>query len=471
MTTTMRRVLVPLLATFLWAVPVTVAQDVRRQPPNVVFILADDWGWGDLGVHGHREIRTPNLDRLAQNGMRFDQFYAAASVCSPSRASFLTGLFTPRHGIHSHIGKQGVNARRNLPDFLDPSLPVLPRLLREVGYATAHFGKWHLTAPDHPSPPEPEEYGFDEYRLTLGEGSGIHLRPESLPAWNSWPDARPGPLWSAWRAEASTRIANETISFIRRHRDGPFYVQAWLYDTHGEMTPTPGQREPFAEYPEPFEVYYAAALDSDRNVGRIIAALKELGLVENTIVIFSSDNGPENIQIHESPGVGHPGPFRGRKRSGYEGGIRMPFIVHWPRSGAPAGAVDRETVIGAVDLMPTIASLSGARVPPGLDGRDMSSALSGRPIRRDAPLFWHLVENELRWASPIDVSPNLIVRDGRWKLLMHRDGSGIELYDLERSTLETDNLADTHPEVAQRLSGMLADWAQRYPVQLPEKRR
>ncbi|MDA2926623.1 sulfatase-like hydrolase/transferase [Acidobacteria bacterium AH-259-G07] len=227
--------------------------------PNIIFILADDWGWGDLGCYGNERIRTPHIDGLAREGIRFTQFYQAAAVCSPSRASCMTGLFTPRHGVHSHMQDMEGNRRRGMPLFLDPNRPMLARLLKRAGYATAHFGKWHLTSTDDPSAPPPPAYGFDAHRLTVGEGSAIHLQPASIPGWNSWEDARPGPHWEAWRAEASFRIMDETIRFIREHRQQPFYVQAWLYDTHAVLSPTAGQMSPFTGIPMPYRIYYSAA--------------------------------------------------------------------------------------------------------------------------------------------------------------------------------------------------------------------
>ena len=447
-----------LLAAFTIAVP---AQGQSPSQPNIIFLLADDWGWGDLGSYGNERIRTPHIDGLAREGLRFTQFYQGAAVCSPSRASCMTGLFTTRHGVHSHMQDREGNRRRGMTSFLDPDLPMLPRLLKQAGYATAHFGKWHLTSTDDPGPPRPPAYGFDAHRLTVGEGSALHLQPATILGWNSWPDARPGPHWEAWRAESSFRIIDETISFIRAHRQQPFYVQAWLYDTHAVLSPTAGQMKPFSDIPMPYRIYYSAVFDTDRQVGRLLAALDEMDLVENTLVIFSSDNGPENLELYEASahGVGNPGPFRGRKRSGYEGGIRLPFIVRWPKA-APAGTVDSTTILSAVDLLPTLCALAGARVPrwPEIDGQNMESAFRGQPTPRDRPLYWFLQEDAYRQGPLIDKSPKLIIREGDWKLLMRPDGSGIELYDLSSNSLEVDNLAESRPEVKERLVRRLLQW-------------
>jgi len=435
------------------------AGEIFKQPPNIVFIFADDWGWGDLGCYGNRRIRTPNIDRLAREGTLFKQFYVAAAVCSPSRASCLTGQFTSRHGIHSHLNTAEGSRRRDMPLYLDPDLPMLPRLLKETGYATAHYGKWHLCATDDPDVPPPSKYGFDDHRITVGSGSAEHEQPFTVPGFNIWEGSRRGPDWPKWRAEASKRIFDETIRFIEQNRKQPFFVQAWLYDTHAVLTPNEQQMEPFKRLPMPYRIYYAAVADSDSHIGRLLDKLDEWNLTKNTIIIFSSDNGPEDLQLHEATahGVGEPGPFRGRKRSGYEGGIRMPFIVRWP-GGTPANRINEDTVVGAVDLLPTLCTLAGVDLPDLslIDGENMSRAMQGDNVVRERPLFWDLGEDTL--GPEINRSPKLIIRDGRWKLMMKGDGSGIELYDIVSNPLEVDNLADTHPDIVQRLSKRLLDW-------------
>src|SRR5262245_34973781 len=200
--------------------------------PNIVFILADDSGWGDLGCYGNKQIRTPNLDRLAAEGTLFKQFYAAAAVCSPSRASFMTGKFTNRHGIHSHLRQKAFNLQRGMPAFLNPNQPMLPKLLHDAGYGTAHFGKWHLTSPDELAAPPPSAYGIDDHRVTVCNGDGIHRQPSGVPGWKEWEEARVGSpeVWQRWRARSSEFIVDEAIRFIDEQKGKPFFVQAWLFD-------------------------------------------------------------------------------------------------------------------------------------------------------------------------------------------------------------------------------------------------
>jgi N-acetylgalactosamine-6-sulfatase len=433
--------------------PYAFVHDPQASPrkPNVLFILADDWGWGDLGCYGHERLRTPNLDRLAKQGIQFTQFYVANPVCSPSRAAFLTGHFPARHAIHGHLATPEQNAARGMPNSLDPKVTTLAKLLKGAGYVTGHFGKWHLSS--GPQAFHPSEYGFDVVRAAVG-GSA---------AW-VWHDPERN------RAQSTEMIVDETIKFIETHRDKPFYAQAWILDTHARLQPTEEQMKAYPNLIGATRIYYSAATDADKHIGRLLRKLDELGLTENTIVIFSSDNGPEEILIGNASehGVGSPGPFRGRKRSLYEGGVRTPFIVRYP-ARTPAGKVDSTTVIGAVDFLPTICSLAGVKLPDhlDLDGEDMSDALLGKPKERTKPLFW---EWRFRiFGHVINRSPMLAIREGRWKLLMNPDRSRVELYDIPNDLSELNNLADKHSDVVKRLSEKLLKWQATLPKGPVEK--
>lgn len=425
------------------------------RPPNIIFILCDDLGWGDMGCYGHTLIRTPNIDRLAREGTLFTQFYSASPVCSPSRCAFLTGQFPARLGIHDYLPvplNPHQIAAGTVP-YLDPSVPTLPRALQQAGYATGHFGKWHLG--DGPDAPEVADYGFDACRVTHGRGPGYG-------EW--WND--PG-----FRARASGLFVDEAINFMRQNLDKPVYINLWSLDPHATLNPTEEQMAPYSHlrpgkgvaYPGAMTVYYSVVTNLDAQIGRLLASLDELGIAENTIVIFSSDNGPEDICI---PGSSHSAagdtPFRGRKRSLYDGGIRMPFIVRWP-GVVPAGRVNDESVVGAVDLLSTLAAAAGADVPAGghLDGENVRDILAGSGRQRNRPLFWDWRFTQA--GSLIHHSPQLAVRDGRWKLLMNRDGSRVELYNMAGNALEVDNLADQNPELAERLSRQLLEWHAELP--------
>lgn len=435
----------------LGAVPSLVETSERR--PNIVFILGDDWGWGDLGCYGNPGIKTPNLDKLASQGLRFTQFYVNSPVCSPTRTGIMTGQFPSRHRVFGHFSNSQENKRRNMPGWLDPKVVTLPRLLKTAGYVTGHFGKWHLGSgeTDGVAAPEPSAYGVDDYKVFAGNG----------PGWN-----RQDPEFNA---RSSEYVVDEAIRFIEANKSKPFFVNVWLKDLHAYLDPN---EEQMAEYPDrkgAVKVYYSAATHADKQIGRLLSKLDDLGLTENTVVIFTTDNGPEEITLAEAShsGVGSTGPFRGRKRSLYEGGIRTPFIVRWP-GRTPAGKVDNTSVISGVDMLPSLCAIAGVTPPPEwkLDGEDMSSALRGNPKRRSKPLMWDF--RYYIFGHVLNRSPMLAIRDGDWKLLMNPDRSRVELYDIPNDPSELDNMAAERPQVVKTLSKSLLDWFESLPEGLIE---
>ena len=421
--------------------------------PNFIFILADDLGWGDLGCYGHSVTKTPNLDRLAKQGALFTQFYVNASVCSPSRCAFFTGQYPARHAIHGHYATPQQNAARGMSQFLDPNVPNVPRLLKTAGYSTAHIGKWHLGS--NSGGPGPEAYGFDFVGSTERGGAD---GPSDDPY---------------YRAKSSALFVDEAIGFIREKKGGPFYLQLWTLVPHATLNPTPEQLAPYARlraggkgfpHASAAEIFSSSVTDLDAQIGRLMAALEELGVADNTLILFSSDNGPEDIHIKNAghSGVGSAGPFRGRKRSLYEGGIRVPGIVRWP-ARLPAGKIDDASVVAAVDWLPTVCRLAGVSVPQGhrLDGEDISDVLSGTSRPRKTPLMW---EWRFRIAGePFHHSPMLAIREGDWKLLLNPDRSRVELYDLPRDLTQLNNVAEKHPELVARLSEQVLTWSQGLP--------
>ncbi len=425
----------------------------RNGRPNFVFIFADDLGWGDLGCYGNRQIKTPNLDELARKGTLFTQFYVNGSVCSPSRTAFMTGHFPARHRVHGHFAAHKQNKARAMPDWLDPEAHTVTRLLQDAGYVTGHFGKWHLGSGD--GAPDPGEYGIDEHATR--SSSGPQLTGTNDPY---------------FRAKSTAQIVDRTIQFIEKNRDKPFYVNAWTLVPHATLHPTDEQMKPYQRYaPQgvPYkgakQIYYASVSDMDHQIGRLVKRIDELGLAGNTVIAFSSDNGPEDFDIRNAvhSGIGDAGPFRGRKRSIYEGGIRMPFIVRWT-SRTPAGKVDDKNIVAGVDWLPTVCSLAGVRLPAGLnpDGEDMSQAILGKPQARSKPLMW-----EWRFRIFGDMahkSPMLAIRDGKWKLLMNPDRSRVELYDIGNDPTELDNLADQNPRIVRELSERLLEWQKTLPA-------
>lgn len=429
------------------------AEDHSGKRPNFIFILADDLGWSDLGCYGHAQLKTPNIDRLAKEGTLFTQFYVNGSVCSPSRCAFLTGQYPARHKIHGHYAEHTLNATRGMNHWLDPKVPNVAALLQKSGYATAHFGKWHLGHGE--GAPSPNEYGFDETRTVNANG----------PTWDE-PDL-------TFRAKSSAAIVDETIRFITAHKDKPFYVNAWMLIPHALLNPSEEQMKPY-EYLNPggkdfpiksaAQIFYGSVTDMDKHVGRLLKALDELGLAENTMVFFSSDNGPEDIHVSNAghSGVGSAGPFRGRKRSLYEGGIRVPGIIRWPGK-IPAGKIDDTSVVSAVDWLPSVVKLAGVKIPDGhkLDGEDLSDVFLGHSRARVTPLFW---EWRFRIAGePYHHSPMLSIREGDWKLLLNPDRSRVELYEIKKDLTQLNNVAEKHPEIVARMSETILAWQKELP--------
>ena len=429
--------------------------------PNFVFVFADDWGWGDLGCYGHSRIRTPHLDRLASEGILYTNFHVASGVCSPSRTAVMTGQYPARLRVHGHFADHQRNAERGMPNFLDPEVPTLTRFLQRGGYRVGHYGKWHLGG--GAGSPEPFAYGIDECRINVGNGPPLSFGSDA------------GEGFSKRKRHQSTQvIIDEAIAFIERNRSASFYLNVWLNDTHAILDPS---EEQLSEYQSlrPSQVgdrhtgapaiYYSVVSSADKHIGRLLRRLGELDLADNTVFLFSSDNGPEDILVRNAShsGVGSTGIFRGRKRSLYNGGICVPFILRWPAGQMKSGVIDNESVLGAVDLLPTFCSMAGVELPTGLelDGEDVSDIFRGKSRKRSNSLMW-----DWRFAVYGHVmhrSPRLAIRDGKWKLLMNPDNSRIELYNISEDPGELQDLADTYGNVTRHLSSKLLQWHETLP--------
>jgi arylsulfatase A-like enzyme len=418
--------------------------------PNILVVLADDLGPGDLGCYGGRIAATPNLDRLAQGGTRFTQYYAASPICSPSRAGLLTGCFPARWKITSYLQTRAGNRGCGQADFLDAQAPSLPRLLRAIGYRTVHIGKWHLGGGrDVKDAPKFAAYGYDEH-------VGTYESPEPEPAITAtdwiWSNKDPVKRW-----ERTAFFVDRTLDFLKRHRGTPCFVNLWLDDPHTPWVPSAnapkGDRQANLK---------AVLEEMDHQIGRLMKGLQDLGIAEDTLVIFLSDNGP----LPTFAGARAVG-LRGSKLSLYEGGLRLPCIVHGP-GRVTAQRVDDTTVLCGIDFLPTLASLAGAALPAGApcDGEDRSPALRGTAQKsRQRPLFWEYGRNEKYFSYPSgkDRSPNLAMREGPWKLLVNDDGSRTELYDLSTDPHETANRAAAEPARAQRMRETLLAWRKSLP--------
>lgn len=432
--------------------------------PNILFLYADDLGYGDLHCYGHPRAVTPRLDRLAAEGTRYTQFYVSHCVCSPTRASAITGQYPSRHRIFAHLAQLEANTTRNMPHWLDVAAPSYPRAMQKAGYRTAHFGKWHLGGGsgayrdgklyiNHPDAPPVSAYGFDVVRATYGNSpTWREAEPVNAPH-EIYPYNDEG--WCTWSSRA---IGASTIEFLADHakrpQTQPFLAHVWFKDVHTPMTPTPEMRAGFEDIPEPMQTHLAMLQFLDSQIGRILDRLDELGLAENTLVLFSSDNGAADKR------GGSNGSLRGWKWNLYEGGIRVPLIVRWP-GHVPPGRVDETSVINICDFAPTFCRLAGASMESGGgegDGVDMTDALLGKPFVRSRPMFWHHPTGSTR-------GPHLAVRDGDWKLLINPDGSETALYDLASDVGEQTNLAAAKPEVVDRLRSQVFVWYETLPVE------
>jgi len=346
---------------------------------NFLVILCDDLGYGDLACYGHPTIQTPALDRLAAEGIRLTDCYAAAPVCSPSRAGLLTGRNPNRFGVYDWIP-----ARH--PMHLGRGEITIAQLLQRAGYATGHFGKWHCNGQfNSPQQPQPGDQGFEYWFSTQNNAGPSHRNPANF--------VRNGRPVGPTEGYSCQVVAEEAIRWLRARRpEGkPFFAFVCFHETHEPVASPP---DLVARYPqaknENQAIYFANVTNVDRAVARLLATLDELGEAANTFVLFTSDNGPETLQRYPTGihSYGSPGPLRGMKLHIYDGGIRVPGIIRWPGHTRP-GQVVSEPVC-SLDLLPTFCAIAGIEPPHDrrLDGANLLPIFDGRPVRRETPLFW-----------------------------------------------------------------------------------
>jgi arylsulfatase A-like enzyme len=416
------------------------AQSARRAPsrqrPNIILIVADDLGRGDLGAYGQRFIRTPNLDRMAREGVRFTDAYAPSPVCAPSRASFMTGL----HQGHARI--RGNMNRNNERVPLKPEDVTVAEVLQGAGYRTGIVGKWGLGEPGTTG--VPGRQGFDYFFGYLNQNHAHDYYPEYL-----WRGDERVPLKKG--TYSHDLFAREALDFIRRERGGPFflYLAYTLPHANNELTRKTGNGmevpsdAPYSrESWSPQQRNYAAMVTRlDADVGRVLALLKELRLDEETVVVFTSDNGPQGKDEggYDQTLFDSNGPFRGLKRELYEGGIRVPLLVRWP--GRVRGGLSNGTPVTLCDLMPTAAALAGVSAPSATDGVSLLPFLINGPApRRREYLYWEFHEGGFAQA----------VLMWGWKAVRHGVAGKVELYDLVHDPGETRDVAAHQPAVVRR---------------------
>lgn len=423
--------------------------------PNIIFIFADDWGWGDLSCHGHPYVKTPNIDRLAKEGTDFHRFTVASGVCSPSRTAVMTGHFPARYSIDGHFAWVPSNAKRGMPDWLDTKAPLLTRFLQQAGYRTAHYGKWHLANDMIPDSPTPAAYGYDDY-------GAFNCSGEQMP-WHE-------------DAERASAFINASVE-----QGKPFFINVWLHEPHTPFHTVPKYEWRFRDLDRPDQIYASVLSHADDRVGMLLDTLDRLNIADNTLVIFSSDNGPARaagpveLELHYDTATGAgwnlggakgiTGGRKGYKAALFEGGIGVPFLARWPGKIA-AGKVDKQSLISAVDLLPTFCELAGADLPQGYrpDGVSFVDVLTGKPMpSRVKPLFW---KTGARWPahpSKPDHWVSWAVVHKQWKLVANRDLSHVELYDIASDVAESADLREAKPAVAVALLEKLKAWQAELP--------
>jgi arylsulfatase A-like enzyme len=435
-------------------------------PPNIVLIYVDDLGWRDAGFMGSTYYETPNIDRIAREGITFSHAYANAPNCAPSRASLMSGQYTPRHGIFTVASPARGDARlrRLVPSstraILDTSIVTIAEALAAGGYATAQFGKWHLGDGDF----GPTGQGFG----TAAGGDLRGLPPSYFYPYGNSDDALPGLSTGGREGEYLTdRLTDEALRFIDRNQDRPFFLYLSHYAVHTPLQAPDSLVEKYRAKPGD-DVHndptYAAMIERvDAGVGRILDRLGALRLALRTVVIFYSDNGGYGPATSMAP-------LRGSKGMLYEGGIRVPLAVRWPGRLAPF-RTDVTPVLGT-DLYPTFLDLAGLDAPAGqpLDGVSLVPLLTGDGLLRPRPLFWHFpayLGAYRGMEGPWRTTPAGAVRYGDFKLIEFFEDGRLELYNLANDPGEAHDLADEMPEKVQELHRLMQDWRQDLGAPVP----
>ncbi len=439
---------------------------------NVVYILADDLGYGDLSILGQSNFETPHIDSLARKGMIFTDHYSGSTVCAPSRASLLSGLHTGHAPVRGNLEWQP-EGQYPMPE----GTYIIPQMLKRAGYTSGIFGKWGLGAPKTAS--EPLNMGFDRFYGYNCQRIAHHYYPYFL-----WDDDSLEVLWDNFGMETGTYapdlIHKEVLEFIETNKEQPFFCYYAIIQPHAEMfaqeeymnkyrgkfLPESSyvgtdegpsfRRHAYGSQPEAHAAFAAMVNCIDDYVGDIVAKLEALGIAEDTLIIFTSDNGPHSEAGHNPAYFNSNGPFKGKKRDLYEGGIRVPMIANWPGTITEGSTTDHISAFW--DVFPTLAEISDQSTPENIDGLSFLPTLLGEEGQANHEyLYWEFHEKKGRQA----------VRKGKWKGVRYdvsiSPDSPIELYDLSADPGESRNLAQQHPELAVELSDLMANARTAHP--------
>jgi len=434
----------------------------KSSVPNIVLILADDLGYGDLGCFGQKVLKTPRLDAMARQGMRFTQFYAGCTVCAPSRSVMLTG---------KHCGHTVVRGNSTAPVVIQPGQPTLASVLKQAGYKTGCVGKWGVGTPDNFT--NPNDAGFDHFYGYVNMWHAHNFYPEFLIR-NGKVEKLKNEVGEKWKAEQNLSLPRagrgvavkrvqyapdlfieEALKFIRDNQKQPFFLYFAMNVPHanneaGQQGMEAPDVSAFAgqDWPAPEKGFAAMIRNIDRDTGRVLDLLKELKLADNTLVLFTSDNGPHQEGGHKADFFDSNGKFRGIKRDLYEGGIRAPTIAHWPGKVAPGSVSDQAWYAG--DLMATFCELSGATAPKDIDSDSFAPALRSQPVKnkwkRQHNMYWEFYERGSAQA----------IRFGKWKAIRKPMFTGkIELYDMSYDFKEEQNYAARRPDLVKHAANLL----------------
>lgn len=410
------------------------------RPPNILYIMLDDLGYGDFGCYGQRRIRTPHVDRLASEGTRYTDCYAGGAVCAPSRSVLMTGL---------HTGHTPVRANAGTVPLREGDITVA-QVLKKAGYATGGFGKWGLG--DARTTGIPTRHGFDTFFGYLHQVHAHSYYPEFL-----WDGERkyelPGNAAGRRGQYTADLIAERSFEFLRANRNRPFFLYACTTLPHSRFelpSAAPYEKEPWTEGQK---TYAAMVTRADSHIGRLLEMLKDFRLEENTVVFVTSDNGAHKGEAKGFEFFRSNGPLRGEKGELYEGGIRVPMLVCWP-GRVQAGAVNGYPW-SFCDFLPTAAALAGVEPPAGIDGLSMTPLLTGKGGPRREFLYWEFLTYDWQRRRLREDRLAQAVRTGRWKAVRARPGAPLELYDLERDIGETRDVAAEHRDVVERVEAYL----------------
>ena len=418
--------------------------------PNVVILLADDLGYKDVGCYGG-PVKTPAIDQLAEVGVRFTDFYSGCAVCSPSRATLLTGRHHIRTGVYSWIHDEGQNSHLLLRER------TIAEILKDRGYSTAHIGKWHLGLPTkNRSKPTPSHHGFDYWFTTWNNASPSHKNPNNF--------IRNGQAVGLLEGYSCQLVVDEAIDWLDNHRHpkAPFFLNLWFHEPHAPIAAPDKIVSTYGELKDRAAVYSGTIDNTDRAISRVVEKLNQMGVREDTLIIYASDNGS-----YRDDRVGN---LRGKKGSNWDGGIRVPGIFSWP-AVIPKNRVEKNPA-GLVDILPTLCGLLNLEVPQDrmIDGSDLSPLLKGKPesFKRHQPMFWHLQKSR----------PIVAMRDGDFSLVANpdyeistsnmfqerwiptvKDGGykDFQLFDLSKDPGQTQNISSDNPDLLKKLKAKLLE--------------